>query len=131
MTTWPFIKKTTKFMTQKKLIIFISVLFILCSSYLFFVSDRSLKSDAEKKWWALSFEDPKSDNLNFTVENHSAQNNFHWEIKADNQKISEGDVEIQTGETKKIDPETKNNSGKISITVSTGSAKKEIYKNIQ
>ena len=116
-------------MDQKKLIIFIIALFVLSASYLFYVSDRSLRSDAGKIWWAVSFEDPKSDSLNFTIENHSAQNNFHWEIKADNQKISEGDAEIKTGESKNIQPTINVVSGKNSITISSDSDKKEIYKN--
>lgn len=117
-------------MTQKKLIIFVSVLFILCSGYLFFVSNQSLKSDAEKKWWAVYFEDTGNDSLNFTIENHSVQNDFHWEIMSDNQKIEEGNVKIETGELKNIQPSAKTASGKNSIVISGGSEKKEIYKNL-
>lgn len=118
-------------MDQKKLIIFITLLFVLSASYLSYVSDRSLRSDAGKKWWAIYFEDPKSDSLNFTIENHSARNNFHWEILDDNQKVREGDVEIETGGSKKISPDIQNPAGKNSVVVSSGSDKKEIYKNLK
>lgn len=116
-------------MTQKNLIIFITVLFFLCSSYLFYVSDRSLRSDTEKNWWALYFEDPNGKALDFSIENHSAQNNFHWEITADSKKLDNGDIKIKTGESQTIQPEIKDITGKISITVSTSNDKKEIYKN--
>lgn len=119
-------------MDQKKLIIFITLLFVLCSGYLFYVSGQGLRSDEGKNWWALYFEDPKSANLDFVIENHSNKENFHWEIKAANQKISEGDVEIKTGENKKIEldlSEAKN--AKITVSVSGGGDKKEIYKNLK
>lgn len=118
-------------MTQKNLIIFISVLFVLCSGYLFFVSDRSLKSDAEKSWWTVYFENPQDNSLNFTIENHSAKNNFHWEVLVDSQKTEEGNAEIQTGETKTIQPNINMGSGKNSVVVSRGTDKKEVYKNIR
>jgi hypothetical protein len=116
-------------MNQKKLIIFISILFVLCSGYLFWVSDQGLKSDDGKDWWALYFENPKNDSLNFVIENYSSSSDFHWTVSENNQKISEGDAKVKSGETRNIQPQTENLTGKISVTVSNGKEKKEIYKN--
>lgn len=119
-------------MNQKNIIIFIIVLFVLCSGYLFFVSDQGLTSDTGKNWWALYFEDPKGASLDFVIENHSSNDNFHFEVTAQKNKLQEGDVEIRTGENKKIEldlPEAKNTN--ITVSVSDGSDKKEIYKNLK
>ena len=115
-------------MHQKKIIIFIALFFVAASAYLFYVSDQGLNSSAGKSWWAVYFEEPQGANLGFVIENHSPQTNFHWEIKADNQKIEAGEVVIKTGESKNIRPEIKDLRGRLLITVSSGNAKKEIYK---
>ncbi|MCX6763755.1 MAG: hypothetical protein NTZ97_03440 [Candidatus Moranbacteria bacterium] len=116
-------------MQEKKIIIFIAVLFILSSVFLFFISDRYLNSEAQKDWWSAYFVNAKDASLNFVIENHSQNNNFHWEVSKDNNKLNEGDVNISKGDMKSIDLNNINATGKIIIDVSDGTDKKEIYKN--
>lgn len=89
----------------------------------------------KKDWWVAYFENPADNSLNFTIENHSDKNNFHWEISADNQKINEGNIDIQKGSawtsTWTFDVQVDNYSGKkVMIRVSDGENKKEIYKTL-
>jgi len=119
-------------MQQRKIIIFLTALLILSSLWLSFVSQKMNDPDYQKNWWALYFSDPKSDNLDFAIENHSDKKDFHWEISVDRDKIKEGDIEIEKGKSQKLSFEQ--NLGnlenkKITITVSASDEKKEIYKN--
>jgi hypothetical protein len=105
------------------LIIFLAISFF----YLAYTEQKQLNSG---DWWALYFENPKSDNLNFVIENHSDKTNFHWEIMAEKEKMKEGNVNITKGDKKSIDISDLNISNKkITVLVSSGDEKKEIYKN--
>lgn len=116
-------------MQQKRIIIFLITLFIASSAWLFYVSDNFLDPDQNKNWWLISFSNPKSNDLNFVIENHSDKSNFHWELSENNKKITEGDETISKG-TSKIITLTEKLASKAVIQVSTGEDdKKEIYKN--
>ena len=112
-------------MQQKKIIIFISILFLISSVYLFTRNSQYKNTD---NWWALSFTDPKSDNLSFVIENFSTSPNFHWELFADKDKLSEGDAQINA-EEKEVVIDNKVLDKKMTIRVSSGQETKEIYKN--
>jgi hypothetical protein len=80
----------------------------------------------------LYFENPKNDNLYFVIENHSDNTNFHWEVLADNNKVKEDNIIISKGSTWKSDFQAlESNNKKITIAVSSGDEKKEIYKNFE
>jgi capsular polysaccharide biosynthesis protein len=120
-------------MQQKKLIIFIVILFILSSLWLTFVSKNLNNPDYQKNWWTVYFSNPKSDNLDFVIENHSDNAKFHWEVFDDKIKVSESDSIIEKGDARKLDINPtvgKIENKKITITVSSGDEEREIYRNI-
>jgi len=115
---------------SKQIIFFFLALFIASSAYLFAIDSRYNDPRFNNNWFALSFIDPKSDNLNFVIENFSTKTNFHWEILADKEKVSQGDVEIRSGEQKELSASEVTNGKKMTVQVSTGDDTQEIYKNI-
>lgn len=116
---------------SKKIIIFLSALLLAGSIYLFIVSDRF--SSPDKGWWSVSFQDPKSDNFTFYLENYANSNKFHWKISgSDGISLGAGDTEAMQGEIKKVEINLANvKNGKITLSVSDDSGnKKDIYKNL-
>ncbi|HCP08801.1 MAG TPA: hypothetical protein DIT25_03330 [Candidatus Moranbacteria bacterium] len=121
---------------QKKIIILIVALFAVSSSYFFHVSEKGMSMDHEKNWWAVYFNNPKDNSLNFTIENHSGKNDFAWEVLDGNgNMLIEGDLNIAKGESRELSSQawelSSLPSGKISIQVSNGQGKREIYKNFR
>jgi len=115
---------------DKKIIIAILAFFLVASAYLFYVSDMRSNVLKNQNQWILSFDNPKSNSLDFTIENLSEKNNFHWEIVINKETIEEGATNIMRGEKKVISPSiAKMNLVRISVIVSDGENKKEIYKN--
>jgi hypothetical protein len=83
-----------------------------------------------KNIWTLYFSDPKTDSLDFTIDNHSNRENFHFEILAGKTKVYDGDVTVSNGATKIIPVSISDiTNKKIIISVTIGDNKKEIYKN--
>jgi len=116
---------------QSALIVLIIVsLFLLSAVTLSFVSKKYTDPDYKKDWWVLSFENPKDKSLNFSIENHSTKNSFHYEISDGQNKLSEKDLIIENGGTKKIEVSADATNKKITISVTNGENKKEIYKNL-
>jgi len=116
---------------QTKIIIFIAGLFILSSIFLFSINNYYLNSEAQKNWWAVYFVNPKDNNFNFTIENHSAKTNFHWEMSDGENKLNSTDINIAKGSLWTSDVQNLKTDKKITITVSDGENKKEIYKNFK
>lgn len=112
-----------------KIISFILVLFVLSSVFLFWKSNQGLNPDHQKDWWTVSFENAQSADVSFTVENHSANNNFSWEIISGKEIIQEGVETITQGEKKNITVDLSNLKNKIIVRISDGKASQEIYKN--
>jgi len=120
-----------KNVSQSKIIIFFfTILFLGASVYLFAIDSRYNNPTYNKSWYALSFNDPKSNSLDFTIENFSQGNTFHWEILSDKIKLSDGDVSIDNGTKKTISVANASTAGKMTINVSAGDIKQAIYKNI-
>ena len=118
---------------KNNIIILATILFfILSASSLAWIEKKQSNENEGKDWWALYFTEPKSDSLNFVIENHSNENNFHWEISYGGDKIKKGNSNIKKGSALQlnshlnIEPENK----KIIIQVISGDKKKEIYKNL-
>lgn len=120
---------------SKKIIIFITVLFIASSSWLFYVNHNEINPDTHKNWWALSFQDPRSNNFGFIIENHSQEINFHWQLLKNEHILTQGDLKIVKGSSQKI-PLILSNfyhlplKGKFILRVKTKDNQKEIYKNL-
>lgn len=117
---------------QKKIIFFLIVLFILSSAWLFHSSNNFLDPNEGKNWWAIYFSNPKSNDLTFTIENHSDNNNFKFEILSDKEKIKADEISIKKGETFSINEKFEDayKNKKITIRVINGNETKEIYKNL-
>ncbi len=115
---------------NNKIIIFATCFFLLVSFVFLSITERKQSDINTKETWSLYFENPKDKNLDFIIENHSSQENFHWEIFSDKEKIKTGDEKIETGKTKKIPLSMIQSAGKkIIISVTSGNErKKEIYK---
>ena len=113
--------------SNKKIIAIALGLFLISAIYLSWIETRQADYNLDKNWWTLSFSDPKSGDLSFTVENHSDQETFHWAVfTAGKTKLSEGEVNIRKGEKNEIDLsglETKTTK-RIIIDVNAGNDKK-------
>lgn len=121
-------------MTEKKLIISIVSLLLICAVYLSWTGNKQADLNNNKDWWTLSFVDPKNSDTSFRIENHSDITVFHYAVlTAGKTKLKEADVVIRKGENVKIDLSDQNFSGteKIIIDVVAGKEKKEIYKNFE
>lgn len=115
--------------TSRTIIITIALLFICSFSFLAYTGWKQQRADYSRSWWTLSFNDPKSHDLTFTIENHSDQTDFHWEIFLDKTSISKGDAIISIGETKSIPAIANDVAGRtVTIKVSTPKGSKDIYK---
>lgn len=105
----------------------------LFASFVFLSFVQQKKQDINSKnWWVIYFENPKNESLNFSIENHSDDANFHWEIFSQKTKIKEGDVSVEKGVTKTIPVSSSGITDKkitISIADNKGT-KKEIYKGL-
>lgn len=117
---------------SKQIIYFFLAIFLASSIYLFAIDSRYNNPSYNNNWFALSFTEPKSKNLNFAIENFSSQSNFHWEVIAKNNTIlQQGDAEVKAGEKKEINPLETAFDKKIIVRVSDGQNTQEIYKNIK
>ena len=118
-------------MQQRKIILFIIIIFILSSAYLLTIGSKFNDLNFGKDWWAVYFQNPKDNGLNFVIENHSNNTNFHYVVSKDKAKISEGDATVENGKTENIKPDLNQSlSGNVTIDISTGdNDKKDIYKN--
>jgi hypothetical protein len=116
-------------MTTSRTIIITIALFFLCSfSFLAYTGWKQQQADYAR-WWTLSFNDPKSNDLSFTIENHSDQTAFHWEIFLDKTSLSKGDVMLNIGEIKSIPAIATDVAGRtVTVKVSTPQGSKDIYK---
>lgn len=113
---------------SKQIILFFTALFLVSSIYLFSIDSKYNSSKPEKDWWVVYFTDPKSDNLGFEIENFSSQKDFHWELLADKDKLSEGDVQINQGNKQEVLVNSDIADKKMSVRISNGQETKEIYK---
>lgn len=103
----------------------------MASAYLFFVDSRDNSLDFQKNWWIVYFDEPKSLSWNFSIENHSDKKDFKYEVFDGKNKVAEGDAVIGKGEIRNIILDQKIGhieNKKITIQVSDGAEKKEIYK---
>jgi len=118
-------------MNSKKNIIFISVLFLL---FFIFLSVRELHYQnylTGGHSWFLYFNDTKDNDLNFTIENYSGHQNFHWALYADDNQIQDGSATVAAGTQKTASPQINfsNNSGqKLTIKVIADKEERDIYK---
>lgn len=108
------------------------VMLLFSAIWLSYVSKKQMDPNYQKNWWVLSFDNPKDNSLSFTIENHSNNNNFHWQILSEKTVVNQGDVTIKLGESKTIPATLPDTAGKkTTVVVTAGEEKKEIYKILQ
>ena len=119
-------------MNSKKYIIFISILFLL---FFVFLSVRELHYQnylTGGQNWFLYFNESKSNDLAFTVENYSKHKNFGWALYLDKDKIQEGSIEIPAGSQETVSPDINLpdiGGKKITVKVTTdNNDERDIYK---
>lgn len=117
-------------MQQKTLISISLLLFALGAVFLFWQNERELDPDQGKNWWVIAFALPKeSSDLSFTIENHSDQVSFRYEIAADKTVLVQDTLSVNRGETLTITPPiTAQADARTIITVSSGNDTKKIYR---
>jgi len=118
-------------MSQKYLILTTIVLLAISFISLAYIESRAKDPNLNKDWWVLSFQDPHTSNLDFTIENHSNSNDFTYEITQDTNSILKESLNIPKGESKNISVPVNQNftATKTIITAWTSEKdKKEIYK---
>ena len=117
-------------MSDRSLIIVFSALFIMSASFLFWQNARELDPNLGKSWWTLAFAHPETaTDLAFTVENFSNNTRFQYEVVADKTPLVTESFELQRGEKISVTPHTPARKDvRISIVVTTGNEKKEIYR---
>jgi hypothetical protein len=115
---------------EKKIIIAVVIFLVFSFGFLFYFEKKQLS--LANAGWETYFEDPKSNNLIFVIENNGKTKKFHWkEIAGSNANIlKESDVTIPAGQKSLIpllSADTPRGE-KITIEVSDNTGKKEIYK---
>lgn len=115
---------------KKNMIILSLGIFMLASFFFLALTEKNQRDlDLNKNWWSLYFEDPQESSLDFTIENHSDSEDFHWETYLEKSKTFEQDVRISKGESRKISVSSMDlENKKVLIRVSNGVETKEIYK---
>ena len=119
-------------MQQLKIIFFIIVIFFASSFWLFYASDRFVDPNQGKNWWALEFQDPKSDSLNVVLKNHAQITEFELEVLRDEEKIFGTKISSPKGEEKIIEIDESLNfskEGRLTVRVTAAEEKREVYKN--
>lgn len=108
------------------------VCILLGSVFLSWVEEKNQNPSFEKDWWNLHFEDPKSYDLDFIIENNSNTEDFTWEIHLNESVISSGYEELKKGANKtiSIDESTLGNlkGGEVTIEVSSEEEKYSVSK---
>ncbi|MDD5083455.1 MAG: hypothetical protein PHT88_00770 [Candidatus Moranbacteria bacterium] len=116
-------------MSQKSVIIAIISLLALSFISLGFIENRAKDPNLNKDWWALSFQNPHGNSLDFTIENHSNSNNFTYEVTQDATTLTKEAIIIPKGTTKNISISQRTSDTKTMISAWTNDEdKKEIYK---
>ncbi|MDD5396792.1 MAG: hypothetical protein PHW24_01895 [Candidatus Moranbacteria bacterium] len=119
-----------KNISNSKIIITAFSFFVLISFVFLSLVEKKQADINTKNVWMTYFKNPKDASLDFAIENHSKNNNFHWQILSDKTLVNQGDVTVKLGETKTLPvslSDTQNKKITISVT-SSDNNKKEIYK---
>ena len=115
--------------TETQLIIIFTLLFAVSSLFLFWQNERGLDQNLGKDWWILSFADPMNDrDLTFTVENHSLNTEFRYTVTEGKTVLATESFSLKKGATASFSPNITTLGERTTLTVTTGTQKKEIYR---
>lgn len=133
-----------KISLNQKMVVYVLFLMLIVSSvYLFQKEQAEENLDYQKNWWVVSFADAQDSSLDFTLENHSPNSEFRWEIASGEAVLGSGKIVLPPGGqktilfNKKTDEPVKSSAlkspslpqnKKITVKVITGEETKEIYK---
>lgn len=117
-------------MTQKSLLIIFVTLFALSACFLFWRNERELDPNQGKSWWTISFTTlDQTENLAFTVDNHSDATHFDYEIITNKKSLLNESFIVAKGNSITITPDiSATPDARTTIIVTTGTEKKEIYR---
>ena len=63
---------------EKKIILTVIILLFFSFSFLFHSEQKQLKTIGENGWWAVYFENPKTEDSSFAIENSGKAAVFYW-----------------------------------------------------
>jgi len=118
-------------MNDRKIIIAVIILIIASFFYLSYKESAIEKHAGRNQGWFLYFNDPKSRDLSFTVENYEEGKEFKWALYLDKDKIQEGSEFISFDSKKSVSPEfnlPETDRMKFTIEVTDGKEDKKINK---
>lgn len=117
-------------LSEKHIVIVFCLLFAMSSAFLFWQNERALDPNQGKSWWILSFTEPATrTSLGFTIENHSQETRFQYQIVSEKKILLEDTINLTTGEKRTITPDvTPSETSRTSIVVTSGTEKQEIYR---
>lgn len=115
--------------SEKSLVAFFCLLFAASTLFLFWQNERELDPNYQKDWWVLSFAAPEDqESFAFTIENHSATTEFHYQIVADKKTLVEETFQVASGTTGTITPVFSRKESRTEIVVTSGSKTQKIYR---
>jgi hypothetical protein len=118
-------------MHHKNIIYGCIILIVLSFICLTIRVNQAKDANVNKNWWVLSFVQPDSDVLDFTIENHTNSTQFTYEIQQPNNEPLKRTLVIEKGDTKEVSvaSSSESSSDETRITVWTQeNDKKEISK---
>jgi hypothetical protein len=93
------------------------------------IEQRDRDLDPKRNVWIVSFENPKTDSLDFIIGNYTPRSDFRWSAGSESgQLLDQGIVSITPGTEQRIPVRVETPRGKIIIRVTTENEQKEIYK---
>lgn len=118
-------------MNNKKIILL--AVFLMLASFIYLAAREIHFADYKTggQTWFLYFNEARSNDLSFTIENYSQHQNFTWSLYLDNDKIQEDSGEIISGSQKIITPNINLpdiGGKKITVKVTADKDEKDIYK---
>lgn len=117
-------------LTETGLVSIFLILFAASTLFLDGKIGQDLDPDSGKDWWVLSFEDRNPGSLGFTIENHSGNTDFSYEVTRDKVVLDEGTVSVERGGRKTVVPSGNGDTaGRTTIVVeSADGSKKSVYR---
>jgi len=117
-------------MSQNRVIVIASLLFILVSIFLFWKNERELDPNSGKNFWNISFDSPdRPESLEFTIENYTDDVDFNYVVTENLRVIEKNDVKVERTRKAMIRPLLTAALGTpTTVTVTHGKEQKEIYR---
>ncbi|NTU66679.1 MAG: hypothetical protein HGB08_02020 [Candidatus Moranbacteria bacterium] len=123
-------------MSEKKIIIVISVFVLVVFSALSWREMKFQTGTYRNGWWGIYFNDPKGSSLDFTINNESKPEKFSWKVTSQDGSTTflQGTENVSSGEKRELSFSSQDipQSQKIIIKVTNGSdgTEKDIYKTL-